>query len=47
MVDDDYLEPVLSTQFHSNLSIAPNGLISGNSKELIALPNIGDQQQHQ
>lgn len=32
MVDENYMEPVLSNQFHNDLNISPNGLIYTSSK---------------
>ena len=32
MVDENYMEPALSNQFHNDLNISPNGLIYTNSK---------------
>ena len=43
MVDDNYYEPVLSPDFHNELSISPSGLVYSPSLQMAIHPDPPEQ----
>lgn len=42
MIDDNYYQPVLSANFHNELTISPGGLVSNPSLKMMT-PDLGGQ----
>ncbi len=44
MIDDNYYQPVLSADFHHDLTISPGGLVSNPSLKMMAPPPMAQKQ---